>query len=197
MADWLVLAIIIILSFDTTLFMQSQISQPLFSCQIVGAVIGNYELGLAVGVFSQMTLMTFVPVGGAKIPDPQIGPNLVLLIFPELEPGIDTIGMLLPVIFATSLIFMYVTQLERGAGTKYMKWVSYERIHLGQMISMAAIWHIIVMTLAIGLIYRIAMELKNGYLMIDWYQPELLFYFTICFALGSMLFRFLRSGISK
>ena len=77
MIEIVVIILIIAISFDTTLFLQSQISQPIFSCILIGLIVDNIQMGIYIGAISQLIASSYIPVGGSNIPDMQI--SVILL----------------------------------------------------------------------------------------------------------------------
>jgi PTS system mannose-specific IIC component len=58
-----------LLILDTTIVLQSLISQPLFTCSIIGWILGDIQLGLQLGVYLQILWLSMIPVGTAIIPE--------------------------------------------------------------------------------------------------------------------------------
>lgn len=54
---------------DTTIVLQSLISQPLFTCSIIGWILGDIQLGFKLGVYLQVLWLNMIPVGTAIIPE--------------------------------------------------------------------------------------------------------------------------------
>ena len=54
---------------DTTIVLQSLISQPLFTCSIIGWILGDISLGFQLGVYLQILWLNLIPVGTAIIPE--------------------------------------------------------------------------------------------------------------------------------
>jgi fructoselysine and glucoselysine-specific PTS system IIC component len=56
-----------VVSADTDAAGQFMISQPLVSCTLAGALLGNLLLGLTVGVLLQLPFLVEIPAGGTKV----------------------------------------------------------------------------------------------------------------------------------
>lgn len=56
-----------LVSADTDAAGQVMISQPLVSCSLAGALLGNLILGLTVGVLLELPFLVEVPAGGSKV----------------------------------------------------------------------------------------------------------------------------------
>lgn len=54
---------------DTTVVLQSLISQPLFLCTILGWILGDVQLGLQIGIYLQILWLSIMPVGAAVVPE--------------------------------------------------------------------------------------------------------------------------------
>jgi len=58
-----------LLALDTTVAFQILISQPIFSCTIIGNIMGDTVLGLQIGFYLQLLWLIRLPVGAAVIPE--------------------------------------------------------------------------------------------------------------------------------
>lgn len=74
---WLELIIIAIaggvVAIDTTASWQIIISQPLIACTIVGYLLGNYQIGLIIGILLQLPWLIDIPAGAAYKSDGNMG----------------------------------------------------------------------------------------------------------------------------
>ncbi len=61
---------------DTDAVGQFMISQPLAACTAAGAILGNWPLGLAVGLILQLPYLVEIPVGGTKVALGNVGAYL-------------------------------------------------------------------------------------------------------------------------
>jgi mannose/fructose/N-acetylgalactosamine-specific phosphotransferase system component IIC len=79
----LLAAIISILSLDTTIAFQMLISSPLFSCTILGWLLGDVQLGIELGFLFQLLWLGRIPAGATVFPEgnvaSMIATSLVLL----------------------------------------------------------------------------------------------------------------------
>lgn len=187
---WVIIGIIVLFSFDTTLFLQSMISQPIISCQIIGFFVGNYELGLAVGGITQLFYLAYLPIGGARIPDPQIAPNLIVLFLAPEISSIELIGLWLPVIIVISIGFMFVTSIERLIATWYMKYIPYRFLNLNLIISSSFLIHFIGFYYLVFHLYHFLIESKSDIEAYFLYDGTHAFYFVLLFSLGNLFIRF-------
>lgn len=197
MNELLVLFIILLLSYDTTLFLQSMVSQPIFSCSLIGLLCGNFELGIFLGGVCQFAFLSYVPVGGAKIPDVQLGPNLTVVLFSSEPFTLSLVGTLLPVALLLSILFLWITNLERLISTLYMKRVSYENIRFREMIFKSFLWHFILFGSVLCAVFFLAKTYTVQYLEIATFNGERFFYFILLFSLGSLIVHFAKRSFSK
>jgi len=187
---WMILGIIVLLSIDTTLFLQSLISQPIFSCQIIGALVGNYEMGLIIGSISQVVFLGFLPIGGATIPDPQIAPNILVLLLAREEATVEMVGLWIPVMLIVSILFMYLTTFERFLGTWYMKYIPYGYLNINMLVSFSFFIHLSLFYWAVYQCFHLLKKYKttaSEYLI---YDGTSVFFLTLFFSLGSLSMRY-------
>ncbi len=62
-----------VVSMDTTAAMQVMISRPLVSCLITGAILGDYQLGLIIGIYLELLWINELPIGAAKFLEGNVG----------------------------------------------------------------------------------------------------------------------------
>ncbi len=62
-----------VVSMDTTAVMQVMISRPLVSCLITGAILGDYQLGLIIGIYLELLWINELPIGAAKFLEGNVG----------------------------------------------------------------------------------------------------------------------------
>ena len=189
---WLLITIIILLSIDTTIFLQSLISQPIFSCQIIGVFVGNYEIGLLIGVLSQVFFLGYIPIGGARIPDPQIAPNLMVLLLANETVGLEIVGHWFPIVLILSFLFMYLISIERLIATAYMKYIPYRFMNINYIISGSFFLHFVLFYYASYECFRWLLmhraEIESYFI----YSGEHVFYFVLFFSLGNLLVRYFK-----
>ncbi len=194
MKEYVILFIILLLSYDTTLFFQSLLSQPIFSCQLIGLLAGDYELGLAIGAVSQILFLSYAPVGGARIPDVQVGPNLIVLLAASQNYSVELAGKLLPLVMVLSIIYLYVTSVERHLATLYMKYVKYEDIRFFKMLQMSFISHFVLFGLPLVLLYEVGQLHFISYIEWATFDGTRFFYFMLLFSLGSLSVKLYKRG---
>lgn len=101
-----ILLLIAFLSLDNTHILQGNFSKPLIACAIVGAFLGDFHLGLLVGVTFQVLWLAILPVGGTYFPEGGISAMYFLFLIKQLVydgHNLDNIffpAVLLAVIFA-------------------------------------------------------------------------------------------------
>ena len=60
-------------SMDTTAAMQIMISRPLVSCMVTGLILGDYQLGLLIGIYLELIWINELPVGAVFFAEGNIG----------------------------------------------------------------------------------------------------------------------------
>ena len=76
--DYLILALVgSIIILDTTVVIQSLISQPLISCTIVGYILGDIQLGIKIGFYLQLLWLSSIPVGAAIVPEGNVAAIII------------------------------------------------------------------------------------------------------------------------
>ena len=194
MIDIVVIILIVLISFDTTLFLQSQISQPLFSCVLIGLIVDNVQLGIYVGAISQLIASSYLPVGGSNIPDLQIASNLYLLVFQDETASLQLIGQLLPFIILFSIVFMNVTVIERLILTRYIKQIPYENIKLPFMLNYSFSIHGVLFLIGVYGSFLIIDRFKYLALDLQIYDPTMVLIYIAFFSLGSLAVRYYNRG---
>ncbi len=97
-----------ILSLDTTIAFQVLLSQPIFSCSILGWLLGDFQLGMEIGAMMQLLWLNVVPVGATVFPEGNLAsmvtcalvlhfaplgqPNTVLLVGIVMGMGVSFLG---------------------------------------------------------------------------------------------------------
>lgn len=73
------------------------IYRPIIACTIIGAILGNLEIGLVVGGTYELMMVGNMPVGGAQPPNAVIGGivAMVFVISADMEP-LEAIGAAIP-----------------------------------------------------------------------------------------------------
>lgn len=73
----LVFVVAFIMGIDQFSFLES-LYQPIVTCPIIGAILGNFELGIVVGGAYQLIQIGSMPIGGAQ------PPNAILVVLWQL-----------------------------------------------------------------------------------------------------------------
>ena len=68
----LVFVVAFIMGIDQFSFLES-LYQPIFTCPLIGAILGNFELGVVVGGSYQLVQIGSMPIGGAQPPNAILG----------------------------------------------------------------------------------------------------------------------------
>lgn len=92
-----------LLTLDTVALGQMMLSSPLISCSVVGWLLGNPTLGVAIGVVLTLPWLGTLPVGAFTPPDAPtaaltttLGACLAQSLFPTLPTMVIAVGALLP-----------------------------------------------------------------------------------------------------
>ena len=75
----LVFVVAFIMGIDQFSFLES-LYQPIVTCPIIGAILGNFELGIVVGGAYQLIQIGSMPIGGAQPPNAVLG-GIVAMVF--------------------------------------------------------------------------------------------------------------------
>ena len=116
MSNWLTSLLIGFLGLDTTVAFQVLISQPLFSCTILGWLYGDLALGIETGLMMQLLWLNIIPAGATVFPEGNIGSMItgaIVLQYQELEiPNlVFTAGFVIGIL--VSFVGAYVTVIDR------------------------------------------------------------------------------------
>jgi PTS system mannose-specific IIC component len=115
-----------LLILDTTIVLQSLISQPIFTCTSLGWILGDIQLGLQLGVYLQILWLSIMPIGKSIIPEGNTAAIIttVLVLRYNQEHQIFNIVLVLAVLY--SLIFAYTgSQLVDLFGKTNVKFLHY------------------------------------------------------------------------
>ena len=108
--------VIAILALDTTIAFQLLLSQPVFSCSILGFLMGDAMTGAQIGTMMQLLWLNAVPTGGVRAPEGEIA-SMVTCAIVLLFSSAVTPNVLLTVAFVMGLIVshlaMSLTSLRR------------------------------------------------------------------------------------
>jgi PTS system mannose-specific IIC component len=104
---WYIALIGSLLALDTTVAFQLLISQPIFSCTIIGYIAGDTLLGLQVGFFLQLLWLIRLPVGAAVIPEGNTAAIVVAALVVGYYKG-ENFYSLLIICFLYGLLISYL-----------------------------------------------------------------------------------------
>ena len=65
------------LALDTTIALQILISQPIFSCSLIGAVLGDFSTGVEIGMMMQLLWLNVVPAGATRFPEGNVAAMVI------------------------------------------------------------------------------------------------------------------------
>ena len=105
-----------LLGLDTTIAFQVLLSQPIFSCLILGWFLGDVTLALEVGMLMQLLWLNIPPVGATVLPEGNVGSMVAcVLVIRFGEPGCENLVFTVAVLIAllTSYVGAMVTMLDR------------------------------------------------------------------------------------
>ena len=90
----LVFVVAFIMGIDQFSFLES-LYQPIVLCPIIGAILGNFQLGVVVGGAYQLIQIGSMPIGGAQPPNAIMGTIMtaVFAVSMNLEPTAEGVGL--------------------------------------------------------------------------------------------------------
>lgn len=108
----LVFVVAFIAAIDQFSFLES-LYQPIVLCPIVGAILGNFELGIVVGGAYQLMQIGSMPIGGAQPPNAIMGGIMatVFAIALGLSPTADGVGAALGLAVPFAVFGQYAVTL--------------------------------------------------------------------------------------
>ena len=175
MSNWLTSLLIGFLGLDTTVAFQVLISQPLFSCTILGWLYGDLALGIETGLMMQLLWLNIIPAGATVFPEGNIGSMItgaIVLQYQELEiPNlVFTAGFVIGIL--VSFVGAYVTVIDRKLNG-YILELTLQAVHKGRFskISWLDMLSILIYFLLMSLLAFIALTLA-GWAM-PWLQDSL------------------------
>ena len=175
MSNWLTSLLIGFLGLDTTVAFQVLISQPLFSCTILGWLYGDLALGIETGLMMQLLWLNIIPAGATVFPEGNIGSMItgaIVLQYQELEiPNlVFTAGFVIGIL--VSFVGAYVTVIDRKLNG-YILELTLQAVHKGRFskISWLDMLSILIYFLLMSLLAFIALTLA-GWAM-PWLQSAL------------------------
>ncbi len=105
-----------IIGLDTTAAWQVLISHPIIACPLIGAVFGEPQLGLFFGIIFELIWLYYVPSGGAKFPEGNIGSFVGLMTALSLQKDSDFSEpwiILLACIYAVLVAYIFGLTVDR------------------------------------------------------------------------------------
>lgn len=108
----LVFVVAFIMGIDQFSFLES-LYQPIVTCPIIGAILGNFELGVVVGGAYQLVQIGSMPIGGAQPPNAIIGGIMatVFAVSLGMEATADGVGTALGLAVPFAVFGQYVVTL--------------------------------------------------------------------------------------
>ena len=108
----LVFVVAFIMGIDQFSFLES-LYQPIVTCPIIGAILGNFELGVVVGGAYQLVQIGSMPIGGAQPPNAIIGGIMATVVAGSLgmEATADGVGAALGLAVPFAVFGQYVVTL--------------------------------------------------------------------------------------
>ncbi len=108
----LVFVVAFIMGIDQFNFLES-LYQPIVTCPIIGAILGNFELGIVVGGAYQLIQIGSMPIGGAQPPNAILG-GIMATIFAislNMEATADGVGAALGLAIPFAVFGQYAVTL--------------------------------------------------------------------------------------
>ena len=108
----LVFVVAFIMGIDQFSFLES-LYQPIVTCPIIGAILGNFELGIVVGGAYQLIQIGSMPIGGAQPPNAILG-GIMATIFAvslNMEATADGVGAALGLAIPFAVFGQYAVTL--------------------------------------------------------------------------------------
>ena len=108
----LVFVVAFIMGIDQFSFLES-LYQPIVTCPIIGAILGNLELGIVVGGAYQLVQIGSMPIGGAQPPNAIMGGIMatVFAVSLNMEASADGVGAALGLAVPFAVFGQYVVTL--------------------------------------------------------------------------------------
>lgn len=107
MSNWLTSLLIGFLGLDTTVAFQVLVSQPLFSCTILGWLYGDLALGIETGLMMQLLWLNIIPAGATIFPEGNIGSMVTGAIVLQYQP-LEIPNLVFSAGFASGILVSYV-----------------------------------------------------------------------------------------
>ena len=108
----LVFVVAFIMGIDQFSFLES-LYQPIVTCPIIGAILGNLDLGIVVGGAYQLVQIGSMPIGGAQPPNAIMGGIMatVFAVSLNMEASADGVGAALGLAVPFAVFGQYVVTL--------------------------------------------------------------------------------------
>lgn len=98
-----------VISIDTTHAFQTMLSEPVFSCTLLGFLLGNPELGVAVGLIFELMYLKVIPAGGATFPEKNMASMAVTVLVIALNNDFpDAVFYIFPFAILLGFFFTYM-----------------------------------------------------------------------------------------
>lgn len=151
------------LGLDTTIAFQVMISQPIFSCPILGWLLGDPLTGMEIGAMMQLLWLNNIPAGGNKFPEGNIA-SMVMCILVIRYMDLALPNLVFTAAFLISFVTSYVgsvfTVLDRRLNGYILQWAqsaahtaSLRRLTLLDLMSIASYWLIMALMTYLTLLY--------------------------------------------
>lgn len=114
------------LGLDTTIAFQVLISQPIFACSILGGVLGNFPLGVEIGIMMQLFWLYMIPTGAAKFPEGNIASMITCVIAIEYQT-LEMPNLVFAGSFLFGILFSFLgaqlTTVDRKLNGQIVDWM--------------------------------------------------------------------------
>ena len=124
-STYLFIALVIgLLALDTTIAFQILISQPLFSCSILGLILGDFARGVEIGIMMQLLWLNIVPAGAAVFPEGNTASMVtcaLVLLFGEVGYPNLVLTTAFIIGIAVSYFGAWVTVMDRKINGRFLE----------------------------------------------------------------------------
>lgn len=159
---WLSL-LIGVLGLDTTIAFQVLLSQPIFSCSILGWVMGDFQTGVEVGVMLQLLWLYIIPAGGSIFPEGNIASMITCVVVIQYHHlGMPNVVFVVAFILGIAMSYLgaQLTVIDRKLNVYILDWMV-EAAQAAQLkkIALLDILSILVYLMLMSLLAYCALEL--------------------------------------
>lgn len=161
--------LIAVLGLDTTIAFQVLLSQPIFSCSILGWVMGDFQTGVEMGVILQLLWLYIIPAGGSVFPEGNIASMITCVVVIQyqdlgLPNTVFTVAFILGI--AISYLGAQLTTIDRRLNVYILDWMV-EAAQAAQLkkIALLDILSILVYLLLMTVLAFFALELAAGLML--------------------------------